>query len=182
MRKLIILVLAVVCSTVTFAQEAERFGLKAVNFGVGLPIECRDLKAAGLNVHIGYDYAYPVSDQLAVGFYLNGSAGFVGEFQRYSTEDHVHMMLRLSAGLMMEIGDRANRPYLLGVAPCTGFGLYDMDFVLPIELRFGRFLDDHWYVMGELTYGISLANETATIEPAIRVGYNFGIKPKEKKK
>jgi hypothetical protein len=35
--------------------------------------------------------------------------------------------------------------------------------------------------MGELTYNISLAKETACIEPAINVGYNFGRKIKAKK-
>ena len=69
-----------------------------------------------------------------------------------------------------------NKPWLVGVAPCTGFGLYDLDMVLPVEVRFGKFITDRWYILGELTYHASLANETATIEPAIRVGYNFGRK------
>ena len=71
--------------------------------------------------------------------------------------------------------------WLIGVAPCTGFGLYDMDMVLPVEVRFGKYITDRWYVMGELTYHVSLAKETATLEPAIRVGYNFGRKIKTKK-
>ena len=79
---------------------------------------------------------------------------------------------------MMQIGDPQNKPWLVGVAPCTGFGLYDMDMVLPVEVRFGKFVTDRWYIMGELTYHVSLAGETATLEPAIRVGYNFGRKQK----
>ena len=43
------------------------------------------------------------------------------------------------------------------------------------------YLTDRWYMFGELTYHASLASETATIEPAIRVGYNFGCKPESKK-
>ena len=81
----------------------------------------------------------------------------------------------------MQIGDLTNKPYLLGVAPATGLGFYDMDLVLPIDVRFGKYITDRWYIMGELTYHISLADETATIEPAIRVGYNFGKKIKEKR-
>lgn len=69
-----------------------------------------------------------------------------------------------------------------GVTPCTGFGLYDLDMVLPVEVRFGKYITDRWYLMGSLTYHISLAGETACIEPAIRAGYNFGHKPKSKKK
>jgi hypothetical protein len=80
---------------------------------------------------------------------------------------------------MMQIGDLQNKPYLLGVAPFTGFGLYDNDMVLPVEVRFGRYITDRWYIMGELTYHVSLAAETATLEPAIRVGYNFGRKQRK---
>lgn len=81
----------------------------------------------------------------------------------------------------MQIGDLKNRPWLLGVAPCTGFGLYDMDMTLPVEVRFGKFLTDRWYLMGELNYHASIGSETACIEPAIRVGYNFGRPVKNKK-
>jgi hypothetical protein len=35
--------------------------------------------------------------------------------------------------------------------------------------------------MGELTYHASIGSETACIEPAIRVGYNFGRPIKNKK-
>ena len=62
-----------------------------------------------------------------------------------------------------------------------GFGLYDMDMVLPVEVRFGRYITDRWYIMGELTYHFSLAGETACLEPAIRVGCNFGRKIKGSK-
>ena len=182
MKKSFILVIALIVSTITFAQERDYNSLNGLSFGVGLPIECRDLPGMGLSVNVGYDYAYPVSDNLALGFYLTGGGGFWGEFQKYSQVDNQHVCFRLVAGLMMQIGDPQNKPYLVGIAPCTGFGLYDGDMTLPVEVRFGKFITDRWYVMGELTYHLSLANETATIEPAVRVGYNFGRKIKEKKK
>ena len=50
--------------------------------------------------------------------------------------------------------------------------------IVPVELRFGKHLTDRWYIMGELTYHVSLAGETACLEPAIHVGYNFGGKVK----
>ena len=161
------------------AQERDYTTLKGLSFGAGLPIEMRDLPGAGMTLNIGYDCAYPVNDRFAMGFYLTGGGGFWGEFKQYSTTDHFHTVFRLAAGLMMQIGDPADKPYLLGVAPCTGFGLYDMDLVLPVELRFGRYITDRWYVMGELTYHVSLAGETSTLEPAIRFGYNFGRKIKK---
>lgn len=112
---------------------------------------------------------------------LAASGGFWGEFVKYSDIDHYHVVFRLTAGLQMAFGDLKNRPWLIGVAPFTGFGLYDMDMVLPVEVRFGKYFTDRWYVMGELTYHVSLADETATLEPAIRFGYNFGRKVKTKK-
>ncbi len=175
MKKTIILAFALICSAATFAQR-DYTTLKALSFGVGIPFECRDLPGMGTTLNIGYDCAYPVNNNFAMGFYLTGGGGFWGEYKKYSATDHAHVVFRLTAGLMMMIGDLNNRPYLLGIAPCTGFGLYDMDMVLPIEVRFGRYITDHWYIMGELTYHHSLANETMCFEPAIRVGYNFGRK------
>ncbi|MBO4454081.1 MAG: hypothetical protein J5761_03380 [Paludibacteraceae bacterium] len=179
MRKSIILAIALMVSAVVFAQEkAERDMrvMKGLSWGIGLPIECRDLPGMGLTANIGYDATWAVNDRLAMGFYLTGGGGFWGEFKQYSTVDHFHPVFRLTAGLLMQIGDLENKPWLVGVAPCTGFGLYDLDMTLPVEVRFGKFLTDRWYIMGELTYHASLAKETACIEPAIRVGYNFGRK------
>ena len=181
MKKSIIFILAILSSIATFAQERDMRVMKGLSWSIGLPIECRDLPGMGLTANIGYDATWAVNDRLAMGFYLTGGGGFWGEFKQYSTVDHFHPVFRLTAGLLMQIGDLQNKPWLLGVAPCTGFGLYDLDMVLPVELRFGKFITDRWYIMGELTYHVSLANETATIEPAIRVGYNFGRKIKAKK-
>lgn len=169
-----------IVSVVAFAQEPERdfTVMKGLSWGIGIPFECRDLPGAGLTANIGYDATWLVNDRLAMGFYLTGGGGFWGEFRKYSSVDHCHVTFRLTAGLLMQIGDLKNKPWLLGVAPCTGFGLYDMDMVLPVEVRFGKFITDRWYIMGELTYHASVGNETATVEPAIRVGYNFGRKKK----
>lgn len=182
MRKYIVLVIALMVSAMTFAKaEREYNTLKGLSFGVGLPFEMRDLPGAGLTLNIGYDCAYKVKDNFYMGFYLTGGGGFWGEFKQYSPIDHFHVVFRLTAGLQMMFGDIQNKPWLIGVAPGTGFGLYDMDMVLPVEVRFGKYITDRWYVMGELTYHISLAGETATLEPAIRFGYNFGRKVKTKK-
>lgn len=186
MRKSIILVIALIVSTITFAQEEQQARdytvLKGLSFGVGLPIECRDLPGMGVTANIGFDRTWRVKDNFGLGFYLTAGGGLWSEFQRYSDVDNEHVVFRLAAGLMMQIGDLKNKPFLLGVAPGTGFGLYDLDVVLPVEVRFGKYITDRWYLMGELTYHVTLADETACIEPAIRAGYNFGNKPKSKKK
>lgn len=176
-RKLVLVVILLAMNALAFAQSnttKDYTTLKGLSFGVGVPLECKDLPGMGASLNLGYDCAYPISDNFALGFYLTGGGGFWGEYKQYSSVDNQHIVFRLTAGLMMQMGDLNNRPYLLGVAPCTGIGLYDMDMVLPIEVRFGKYVTDRWYVMGELTYHHSLANETACIEPAIRVGYNFG--------
>ena len=181
MKKLMIVALVAISSISIFAQERDYNTLKGLSFGIGLPIEMRDLPGLGATFNIGYDCAYPINDRFALGFYLTGAGGFWGEFKKYSDVDHTHVVFRLTAGLMMQIGDPKDKPWLVGVAPCTGFGLYDVDMVLPVEVRFGKYLTDRWYIMGELTYHASLAKETATLEPAIRVGYNFGRKVKARK-
>ena len=177
MKKSILIALALVFSAVASAQNEGRV-LKGMSIGVGVPIEFRDLKAAGANLHIGYDCAYPIGDNFALGFYVSGGGGFLGAFKPYNEYDKFYSMFKLSAGLLMEIGDLDERPYLVGVGPCTGIGFLDMDMILPIEFRFGRFISKNWYVMGEVVYGYSLAGETASLEPSIRVGYNFGQRRK----
>ena len=181
MKKSIIIAVTLLVSAMMFAQKAEREyqTLKGLSWGVGLPIEMRDLPGAGLTLNVGYDCAYRVQDNFYMGFYLTGGGGFWGEFKKYSDVDHFHPVFRLTAGLQMMFGDIENRPWLIGVAPGTGFSMYDLDVALPMEVRFGKYITDRWYLMGELTYHISLAGETATLEPAIRVGYNFGRKIKQ---
>lgn len=194
MKKIsIILLLASVCSIAVMAQDStsvkrDRRWIKGLSFGVGVPLEVVDLKAGGVNGHIGFDFAKPINDKFAMGMYISGGAGFLREFDPYlygkfDKYDNHFIDVTVSAGIMMEIGDLNNRPFLLGFCPGTGMGFVDMDLVLPVELRFGRVLKSNWYIMGQLAYYVSLASETVTIEPSLRVGYNFGkkIKPKKKK-
>lgn len=187
MKKGILIAVSLLLCVMLFAQEEKPVVerdysvLKGLSFGVGLPIECRDLPGMGVTLNIGYDRTWPVKDDFRLGFYLTGGGGLWSEFKRYSDVDNEHAVFRLTAGLMMQIGDPNDKPWLVGVAPFTGFGLYDLDMVLPVEVRFGKYITDRWYLMGELTYHVSLAGETACLEPAIRAGYNFGWKPRKKK-
>ena len=178
MKKTIICTLVLIISTMSLVKAQS--GLRGLNVGIGVPVECYDLKAAGMTLHIGGDFAYTVNDKCAVGFYVSGGGGFLGSFKPYNEYDKFYSMLKLSAGLMMELGDLNNKPFLFGVSPCIGLGYVDMDLVLPIELRFGRVFANNWYVMGEIFYGVSLAKETRCFEPVIRVGYNFGPKKSRK--
>jgi hypothetical protein len=147
--------------------------LKAFDFGIGIPFECYDLHAAGLNLHLGYDRTYPVNERLSMGFYLSATGGFMGAFDQSIRYDNYYSVMQFTAGILFEFGSLSERPYIVGISPCAGFGLVDMDMVLPIEIRFGRIFAHQWYITGGFTYSISLANETRYWEPAIHFGYNF---------
>jgi hypothetical protein len=174
MKKSILLALALICCVTAFAQKGERLGLKGLNVGVGAPVEFYDLKAVGANLHVGFDRTYPISDKFALGFYLSAGGGALFELHPQYQYDKVFSMFKFSAGLLMEIGELDKKPFLVGIGPGTGVGFLDMDLILPVEIRFGRLFSNHWYVMGEIDYGYSLAEETISVEPVIRIGYNFG--------
>ena len=157
-----------------FAQTEELPKLLGMDVGVALPAEIYDLEAIGFNLHVGFDYAYPITDTFALGFYISLGGGVIGAVHPYSEYDRYYYPFRFSAGLLMEIGELRQKPFIFGVGPCTGLGFVDMDLFLPLDIRFGRFVSEHWYIVAELTYGHSLAHETVYIEPSIRVGYNFG--------
>ena len=60
MRKTILLAITLIVSVIAFAQEEQDTRvdrdftvLKGLSFGVGIPIECRDLPGAGVTLNIG---------------------------------------------------------------------------------------------------------------------------------
>ena len=171
MKRLITIVAALIWSWAAFAENPQT--LKALDLGIGIPFECYDLHAAGLNLHLGFDRTYPVNDRLAMGFYLSATGGFMGAFDQSIRYDNYYSVMQFTTGMLFEIGTLDERPYIVGISPCAGFGLVDMDMVLPVEIRFGRMLTRHWYITGGLTYNISLAGETRYWEPCIHIGYNF---------
>lgn len=183
MKKIIFTTILILSCIISNAQDRphERTRLSGFNAGIGIPVEWLDLEAVGLKCQLGYDFAHPVKDNLAIGFYLGADYGFLEAIHPYSKYDKRYSNFHLSAGLLMEIGDLTKRPFLLGISPCLGLGFVDMDLILPIELRFGRFVSKNWYVMGEVSYGLSLAKETVSLQPAIRVGYNIPHKTRKKK-
>ncbi|MBR4985897.1 MAG: hypothetical protein IKY83_09175 [Proteobacteria bacterium] len=191
MMKRAILIILLFCipviafSTPAFAQaedaeaQKDRPWLVGVNGGLSLSAEIDDLEAIGMGVHVGFDFAYPLSETFALGFYLSLGGGFMGAIHPYSEYDRFYYPFKFSAGILVEIGELRQRPFLFGAGPCAGLGFVDMDLVLPWEIRFGRFVSEHVYIMADLTYGYSLAHETVYLEPTIRVGYNFGHKKKK---
>lgn len=175
MKKLILLAVVMFFSSVSNAQHC---GLKGINVGLGIPMEFRDLKAAGADLHVGFDRTYPISDRFALGFYLSAGGGILAAFHPFNSDDKIYSNMKFCAGVLAQFGDLSDRPFLVGMSPCVGLGLLDLDLLLPIEVRFGRMLNDKWYLMGDFVYGFSHTRETVSIEPAIRLGYKFPCKKK----
>ncbi len=180
-KQFIIIVFTLLFSLPAWGAAKELHPLKGLSFGLGLSAENRDIKAIGLSGHLGFDFAQPVNDSLALGFSLELGGGFMGAVHPYSQYDRFYVPFTFSLGFLMEQGNLNEKPFIFGLTPCTGIGFVDMDLVLPLKLRIGRFFYKRWYIMGELTMGISLAHETLYFEPSLLVGYNFGQNKRGKK-
>lgn len=156
--------------------------LLGLNMGVGVPHGwyywtryTEFWRGIGLNFQLGFDFAYPIKDNFALGCYVSAGAGFVycennpfGYITSYTSYGY-----RISAGILMEFGDLRESPFILGISPLVGFGESNILVLMPIEVRFGRVFSNNWYVMGELAIS---SIDDFYLEPSIRVGYNFGNK------
>ena len=148
-------------------------------------------KGAGIDFQFGFDFAYPIKDNFALGFYISAGAGFAEIYTWYNDvlfQAYRSSVYKLSAGLLMEFGNLRKNPFVLGISPCAGFGEWDHMWgltMIPIELRFGRVFSNNWYLMGECVLNVDGFNGgyyVFYIEPSIRVGYNFGNKKYPHKK
>ncbi|MBQ4018702.1 MAG: VWA domain-containing protein [Paludibacteraceae bacterium] len=143
------------------------------NIGIGLPLEFGACYGAGMDFQLGFDFAYPLSDRFAIGFYTGLGGGFAGGSSYFGGA------FKWSVGLLMEMGDLNDRPFLLGVSPCLGFGFINDNTSMngtayvPVELRFGRVFSNNMYITGDVTVGVPLYG-AFVVEPAVRIGYNFG--------
>ena len=143
--------------------------------GLGLPMEFGNGAGAGLDFQVGFDFAYPLSDNFAIGFYTSLGGGFTGgDYYGYGSGGaYFGGEFKWTVGLLMEMGDLDDRPFLLGIAPCTGFGFtYPTQFV-PAEIKFGRVFSNNMYITGNLSLGIPIEG-MFFMEPAVHIGYNFG--------
>lgn len=149
---------------------------------------------AGIGLKIGMDFAWPVSDRFAIGFYINFGPNYTW-FERHMHDYYLNGVRQyrsewyskktvggdFKVGFLMLAGELNNRPFILGVSPCLGFNYTSTDLFIPLELRFGRVLSKHFYMTGNLNMGIPLGRASFMIEPSITLGYHFGNKIKSKK-
>lgn len=160
------------------------------NIGLGIPmgVDYYGDFGAGLDFQLGFDFAYPFTERFAFGAYFSIGGGFMGGSRYYYGEylgdyydehlgdyyyEYLDGMFKFSIGLLMEIGDLDERPFIMGISPCLGFGLSGPIAFVPLEFRFGRAFRNNMYILGEATFGVPLGGRFY-FEPTIRVGYNFG--------
>lgn len=149
------------------------------------------VEAYGSEIKIGVDCAYRIADRFALGFYVAIGGGPVFSKRVWASDNFVDPNgikpgFDLRAGVLMLVGDLAEKPFIIGVAPCTGFGMFNPNIYLPVEARFGRELGKGFYLTGNLTVGVPLAYHDGTesyyfIEPAVSIGYNFGPRKRDRK-
>lgn len=154
----------------------------------------------GLCPELGMDVAWPVSNRFAIGFYIN--VGFTYTWCReigyyYTSIDYYyyndlhdsgswfrdrHGGFDVKIGLLMLAGNLNARPFIIGLAPCSGFNYTSDQIFLPLELRFGRVLSKHFYMTGNINGGFGLDDVPFMVEPSLTIGCHFGDKIKMKKK
>ena len=136
----------------------------------------------GVNLKFGIDFAYPITDKFGMGAYMNigGGPGFSLDGSAF-----IGGNVDFKVGLLMLAGDVNDRPFIIGLAPCTGFGMAitgtaaEVDYV-PFEIRFGRVTKKHLYVTANVNIGVPIEG-IVMIEPGMTIGYHFGDKLKTKR-
>lgn len=144
----------------------------------------------GISPKLGLDIVWPVSDKFAIGLYFNigytftwchegiydyYNPDYVGEydggFRTYTILTHHGFDMKI--GFLMLAGNLSNRPFIIGIAPCSGFNYTSDQVFLPLEFRFGRVLGKRFYITGNLNMGIPI-DGTFMIEPSISLGWRLG--------
>lgn len=152
----------------------------------GLQMQSTSLKT-GISPKFGIDIAWPVSNSFAIGLYFNAGPSLYlfgredhlirSDFSYYDegsrTEHHCEIGFDAKVGILMLVGSLNNKPFIIGMAPCTGYNLsitkgrylflhsvHGFSFLdypiehLPFEFRFGRLISKHFYLTGNVNIGI----------------------------
>lgn len=144
-----------------------------------------DYRAQGFGAEalIGVDYAHRVTDRFSLGFYTMIGGGPVFSRRIYADDNSVDWNsmkpgINLKAGLLMMVGNVDDKPYIIGIAPCTGFCFCNPSIYLPAEVRFGRQLTKGLYLTGNMAIGVPLGYNDGTehsliFEPSLTLGFKF---------
>ena len=193
MKKLTILLLAALMAAPAWAGGTYKTDRRQDRFlGLGItasaPIalfSSPDYGAQGFGAEalLGVDYAHRVTDSFALGFYAMIGGGPVFSRRTYADDNSVDWNrakpgINLKAGLLMLAGDINDKPYIIGVAPCSGFCFCNPAVYLPAEVRFGRVVTKGLYLTGNLAIGVPLGYNdgiahTFIAEPSLTLGFKF---------
>lgn len=164
-----------------------------LNFTLGVPMTMPYYESynydygfgIGSALKLGIDFAWPVSDNFAIGLYFNAGPNFANVFLYenvyYYSLSRLGVGFDVKLGLLMLAGNLNARPFIIGIAPCTGFNMTTEQEFLPLELRFGRVLSKHFYMTGNLNMGVVPLRGDFMIEPSITFGWHFGDRIKMKR-
>ena len=193
MKKLIILILAALMAAPAWAGGTYRKDRRENRF-LGLSITASapvslygnpDYRTQGFGAEalIGVDFAHRVTDNFALGLYAMIGGGPVFSRRIYADDNSVDWNsakpgINLKAGLLMLAGDINDKPYIIGIAPCSGFCFSNPSIYLPAEVRFGRVVTEGLYLTGNLAFGVPLGYNDGTghsliIEPSFTLGFRF---------
>ena len=138
----------------------------------------------GGSIKVGADFAYPITDGIAIGAYTSFGLGPVLITYRDKVERFTSRELKAEfdwrLGLLMLVGDLGGSPFIVGLTPCTGYGVcVPVEGYLPLEMRFGMMVSGNFYLTGNLNFGVPLnpnryIGNFFFVEPSITVGYNLG--------
>ena len=126
-----------------------------------------DVIEFGITPKFALDFSYPITDHFGMGIYTTLGAGMV-----YDTYNGAQLSFDFKVGLLMTAGNINDRPFLIGIAPFTGVTFAGYMGVVPLEIKFGRAINEHLYVTGNLNFFVP----NAGVEPSITIGYHFGDK------
>lgn len=148
----------------------------------------KNTKGIGGIPAVGLDFAYPVSRNFAVGFYASAGLGalyLVSTYVEGAAEKEKAFAAEFKGGLLMLVGNVNRRPFIIGIAPLTGiiFNTGKSIDGLPLELRFGRVITEHFYMTGNMEAAIfsgGVNGPVSLIMPSLTFGYHFGSKLKAK--
>ena len=122
---------------------------------------------------IGMDYAHPITNKFAMGFFINGAL-----YGSVNTNNNEGIPYQLNLGLLMLAGDLKDRPFIIGVTPFTGFsylgGGRGMGY-FPVGVRLGRKINKHMYIIGNFTLGLAALTkyDSYTYSASLTIGYGL---------
>ena len=161
--------------------------------GINWPVEYSDIiytYGFGGMPEFGLDFAYPVSQNFAIGFYVGGGPCFGRFHSDYKDAVNVQEMFiggEFKFGVLMLAGDVNRRPFIIGLVPMSGLTATTSKNIandgLPLEIRFGKVFTDHFYMTANCSMALfsgHAQNDISIITPSLTFGYHFGSKFKTK--